>query len=123
MQGAPGRRRPRMAPDSAAALASRLAEPGPRGETPPDPTRILFDAVEPPPFPENNIFPLEWVVETPKLQTLYDVARDPGWRPDKLDWASLDPGPSPPRSARRSPTGTASSPSSTARARRSSPAR
>ena len=80
-----------MAPDTAAALAARLADPGPKGAEPPDPTRILFDTVEPPPFPANNIFPLEWEVETPKLQTLYDVARDPGWRPDKLAWETLRP--------------------------------
>src|SRR5689334_15361932 len=71
--------------------AETLVEPGPAGDTPPDPARLLFDAAEPPPFPQNNIFPLEWIVETPKLQLLYDVARDPGWSPHKLAWETLRP--------------------------------
>jgi rubrerythrin len=79
-----------MASD-AAALATALTEPGKRGETTPDAATILFGTTEPPPFPPNNIFPLEWPVETPKLAQLYDAARDPGWSPNRLPWETLDP--------------------------------
>ena len=55
----------------------------------PDAAALLFDAREPPPFPEMNIFPLEWRVETPRLQQIYDQARAPGWSPHTLPWESL----------------------------------
>nr|WP_089944366.1 diiron oxygenase [Candidatus Entotheonella palauensis] len=38
-----------------------------------------------------NIFPLEWRVETPKLQQIYDASRVPGWSPHTLPWDTLDP--------------------------------
>ncbi len=57
----------------------------------PDAAQLLFGAEDPPPFPEMNIFPLEWRVETPKLEAIYDSARDPGWAPNKLPWDTLDP--------------------------------
>jgi hypothetical protein len=55
----------------------------------PDAVALLFDAQEPPPFPEMNIFPLEWRVETPMLQQIYDQARTPGWSPHTLPWDTL----------------------------------
>ncbi len=57
----------------------------------PDAAQLLFDTKEPPPFPEMNIFPLEWRVETPKLQQIYDASRVPGWSPHTLPWDTLDP--------------------------------
>ena len=57
----------------------------------PDAAQLLFDTEEPPPFPEMNIFPLEWRVETPKLQQIYDASRVPGWSPHTLPWDTLDP--------------------------------
>lgn len=74
--------------------SDRLSEqmtPPPRQVAMPDPEQILFGTSEPPPFPEGNIFPLEWDVETPKLIDIYEASRDPGWSPASLDWSSLDP--------------------------------
>lgn len=65
--------------------------PAATSATAPDPTQLLFDAEEPPPFPEMNIFPLEWRVETPKLQHIYESSRTPGWTPSALPWETLDP--------------------------------
>ena len=53
--------------------------------------RLLARAPEPPPFPEDNIFPIEWRVETPKLAEIYEQARDPGWSPATLPWDTLKP--------------------------------
>ncbi|HYM31141.1 MAG TPA: hypothetical protein VEU47_07585 [Candidatus Cybelea sp.] len=72
-------------------LAVRLTSAPPGSENAPDPALILFGVKEPPPFPADNIFPLTWETETPKLMQLYDLARDPGWAPNRLDWNSLDP--------------------------------
>lgn len=72
-------------------LAHRTAPPEGAPMSEPDVTRILFDRNDPPPFPEMNIFPLEWRVETPKLQQLYDSAREPGWAPNRLAWDTLEP--------------------------------
>src|SRR5579872_892708 len=62
-----------------------------RGDGPPDVSRLLFGAEEPPPFPAGNIFPLEWDIETPKLLEIYESGRDPGWNPARLPWNTLDP--------------------------------
>lgn len=64
--------------------------PGDGGSVAPDAQRLLYGTEEPPPFPEMNIFPIEWRVETPKLQEIYEGARDPGWAPNKLPWDTLD---------------------------------
>ena len=79
-----------MSPN-AAAVAQRIVDPVRPTTEKPDAQTLLYGATEPPPFPELNIFPLEWRIETPKLVQIYDQARDPGWSPAKLDWASLDP--------------------------------
>ena len=78
------------------ATAERLAgklqsPPADTSAVAPDAATLLYGMAEPPPFPELNIFPLEWRVETPKLQVLYDKSRDPGWAPNRLPWATLDP--------------------------------
>jgi len=78
-------------PARADALALRIRPAPGDPAAAPDASTILFGAVEPPPFPANNIFPLEWRVETPKLQAIYERARDPGWSPDRLPWETLDP--------------------------------
>ena len=57
----------------------------------PDAAQLLYGLEEPPPFPEMNIFPLEWHVETPKLVQIYEQSRDPGWAPNRLPWDTLDP--------------------------------
>ncbi|MEE9300756.1 MAG: hypothetical protein V3V17_06475 [Alphaproteobacteria bacterium] len=76
---------------SAEELARRAeAPPGDTGEMP-DPEKILFDSKPPPPFSEDNIFPIEWHTETPKLLDLYEAARDPGWAPNTLPWETLKP--------------------------------
>src|SRR5215831_4587788 len=79
-----------MAEANPAVLAEGLRAPpsDPRGE--PDPALILFGTREPPPFTKGNIFPLEWRVETPKMLEIYEGARDPGWNPSKLPWATFD---------------------------------
>lgn len=59
---------------------------------PPDASALLFGTAEPPPFPEENIFPIEWRIETPKLVSLYEASRDPGWAPHRLPWNELDLG-------------------------------
>ncbi len=53
--------------------------------------RLLSGASEPPPFPDDNIFPIEWRVETPKLVDIYEQSREPGWSPATLPWDTLDP--------------------------------
>lgn len=58
-------------------------------ELPRDPSEILRGASDPPPYPELNIFPLEWRMLTPKLAQLYDSARDPRWAPQRLPWNTL----------------------------------
>jgi hypothetical protein len=72
-------------------LASEIRVPQGAGDEAPVPEKILFGTTEPPPFPKDNIFPLEWWTETPKLLEIYEQSRDPGWSPAKLDWASLRP--------------------------------
>lgn len=68
-----------------------VAEP-PGGVTEaPDPEKILYGLEEPPPFPEDNIFPIEWHTKTPKLMKLYDAARRQTWTPAELPWDTLDP--------------------------------
>lgn len=52
---------------------------------------LLARAADPPPFPDGNIFPIEWKVETPKLVDIYEQSRDPGWSPATLPWDTLDP--------------------------------
>src|SRR5438105_3451622 len=75
---------------SSAALAEGLRTPPSNPTAQPDAAALLFGTREPPPFTEGNIFPLEWRVETPKLLEIYEGARDPGWNPSKLPWATLD---------------------------------
>lgn len=75
----------------AAQLARSIREAPPGSETAPDPAMILFGQPEPPPFPEDNIFPLEWRTETPKLAQIYELARDPGWSPATMAWDTLRP--------------------------------
>lgn len=79
-----------MAKSAAQALSDNIAPP-PREVDIPEPEQILFGMTEPPPFPEDNIFPLEWDVETPKLQDIYEASREPGWSPATLPWETLDP--------------------------------
>jgi rubrerythrin len=69
-------------------LSAGLAEP-PGGPTSVDVSKLLFDSEEPPPFPPDNIFPLTWETETPRLLELYEKSRDPGWSPERLPWNSL----------------------------------
>jgi len=71
--------------------ASMSAPPAATSSKEPDAAQLLFGTEEPPPFPEMNIFPLEWRVETPKLQQIYDSARMPGWSPHTLPWDTLEP--------------------------------
>ena len=78
-------------PNAEELAASMSAPPVASSLQAPDATQLLFDAEEPPPFPEMNIFPLEWRVETPKLQQIYDASRVPGWSPHTLPWDTLDP--------------------------------
>jgi len=72
-------------------VASMSPPPVATSSKEPDAAQLLFDTEEPPPFPEMNIFPLEWRVETPKLQQIYDAARMPGWSPHALPWDTLEP--------------------------------
>ena len=75
----------------AARLARAIeAPPGDPTEAP-DAMAILCGCEEPPPFPEGNVFPIEWRTETPKLWDLYDESRDPGWTPNRLPWETLRP--------------------------------
>src|SRR5690606_15978984 len=76
---------------SAGQLAANLRAPASNPGEAPDPLKILYGTRNPPPFTEGNIFPLEWRVETPKMQQIYDNARDPGWAPNRLPWHTLDP--------------------------------
>ncbi|MCP4327132.1 MAG: hypothetical protein GY791_01675 [Alphaproteobacteria bacterium] len=52
---------------------------------------MLYGATEPPPFPDDNIFPIEWHVETPKLMKVYESARRQTWTPPELPWDTLNP--------------------------------
>ena len=54
-------------------------------------SRLLARAPAPPSFPADNIFPIEWRVETPKLVDIYEQSRDPGWSPPALPWETLKP--------------------------------
>ena len=54
-------------------------------------SRLLARAPAPPSFPADNIFPIEWRVETPKLVDIYEQSRDPGWSPAALPWETLKP--------------------------------
>ena len=56
----------------------------------PGPDELLKRLEGAPVIPERNIFPLEWIVDTPKLYEIYDGARDPGWSPHTLPWHTLD---------------------------------
>lgn len=80
-----------MTKKSGKGKATGLPTPGARSERMPDPARILFGCAEPPPFPAENVFPIEWRTETPRLAELYDKARDPGWNPAVLPWGTLNP--------------------------------
>lgn len=75
---------------TAESLAAAIIAPA-GGDAPADAEAILFGTSEPPPFPDNNIFPIEWEVETPRLVEIYEQSRDPGWSPATLPWDSLDP--------------------------------
>lgn len=72
-------------------LARRAAPPPAGSDQPPSPEQILFGASEPPAFPPDNIFPIEWHTDTPKLLKLYDASREQSWLPNKLAWDTLDP--------------------------------
>ena len=73
-----------------ARLAAQIEAP-PTDAPAPDVAQLLFGTTEPPPFPANNIFPLEWHSETAKLADIYERGRDPGWSPAALPWHTLDP--------------------------------
>ncbi len=72
-------------------LERRTAAAPADGALPPSPEQILYGAEEPPAFPADNIFPIEWHTDTPKLLKLYDAAREQTWFPNKLPWETLDP--------------------------------
>jgi hypothetical protein len=76
---------------SAEALARQTVAAPKGSDQPPTPEQILFGATEPPPFPKDNVFPIEWHTDTPKLLKLYDAAREQTWYPNKLPWDTLDP--------------------------------
>ena len=77
---------------SGAARLARAIEAPPGDPTEaPDAMAILYGCEEPPPFPEGNVFPIEWRTETPKLWDLYDKSLDPGWAPNRLPWETLRP--------------------------------
>lgn len=79
-----------MSTDSAQDLARGMAAPPPETSAEePDAAKLMFGMQEPPPFPELNIFPLEWHVHTPKLVSIYDSSRDAGWAPNLLPWDTL----------------------------------
>ncbi len=83
---------PSAARDEPGQLQEKMtAPPAATSGKAPDAQELLYGTEEPPPFPELNIFPLEWHVETPKLVQIYEGARDPGWAPNRLPWDSLDP--------------------------------
>ena len=77
--------------NTATDLAGALRTPPGNPSAAPDPEAILYGCKEPPPFPDNNVFPIEWRTETPKLWDLYNKSRDPGWAPNRLPWDSLRP--------------------------------
>ncbi|HYB08786.1 MAG TPA: ferritin-like domain-containing protein [Alphaproteobacteria bacterium] len=72
-------------------LSRHIATPPAGSEQAPSPEQILFDAPDPPPFPKDNVFPIEWHTDTPKLLKLYDASREQSWFPNKLAWDTLDP--------------------------------
>jgi rubrerythrin len=81
-----------MAPSpKAEELVRNAATPPPGSEAAPSPEEILYGTREPPPFPADNIFPIEWHTDTPKLIKLYDASREQSWLPNKLPWETLDP--------------------------------
>src|SRR5690348_18151686 len=44
-----------------------------------------------PEVPQPNIFPMEWRVETPKLNEIYERAKREGYNPSMLAWDTFDP--------------------------------
>lgn len=72
-------------------LAKDIKQPPVDLDEMPDPVKMLFERDTPPAYPEMNIFPMEWRVETPKLEELFNSARDPGWSPEKLPWDTFNP--------------------------------
>ena len=54
-------------------LAARASAAPEGSDRPPSPEEILYGAKEPPPFPADNIFPIEWHTDTPKLLKLYEL--------------------------------------------------
>jgi hypothetical protein len=89
----------------AANLARDIVEPPVRLDAMPDIAALLDVRDLPPPYPEMNIFPMEWRTETPKVWELYNAARDPGWSPHRLPWHTLNAETSPSISATRWRTG------------------
>ena len=75
----------------AAGLAGKMTPAPPGSDEAPDPAKLLFGLEEPPPFPKDNIFPITWETETPRLLDFYEKGRDPGWSPATLPWDTLDP--------------------------------
>ncbi len=75
----------------AAGLAGKMTPAPPGSDQAPDPAKLLFGLEEPPPFPKDNIFPITWETETPRLLDFYEKGRDPGWSPATLPWDTLDP--------------------------------
>jgi hypothetical protein len=47
--------------------------------------------VAPPAVPQPNIFPIEWRVENPKLDEIYERAKTQGWNPSDIRWDTIDP--------------------------------
>ena len=73
-------------------MSERITAPPTDWGAAPDPEILLYHGEEPPPFTdEDNIFPLEWRTDTPKLLEIYEKSRDPGWSPELLPWDTLDP--------------------------------
>lgn len=56
----------------------------------PSPDKLMLHLEGAPKIDARNIFPLEWLVDTPKLYEIYDGARDAGWSPHTLPWQTLD---------------------------------
>lgn len=73
-------------------LVQKTAPPPTDWDEMPDPEKLLYEGSEPPPIiGMDNIFPLEWYTETPKLHEIYEKSRDPGWSPHLLPWDTLNP--------------------------------
>lgn len=47
--------------------------------------------INPPSIEQPNVFPVEWEVDTPELQDLYERAKKEQWNATNLAWSSLDP--------------------------------